>query len=65
MIVRQMLDMVGRPYIEPQPHRDAMRKAFKDYKRMIDTTWYHPKNIYAAAQTNAGQRLIRFSIGLL
>ena len=65
MIVRQMLDMVGRPNIQPQAHRDAMRKAFKGYKQMIDNTWYHPKNLYSAAQTNAGQRLIKFTIGLL
>lgn len=65
MIGRTMLDMVGRPYIQPQPHRDAMRKAFKDYKRMIDTTWYNPKNLYAAVQTRSGQRLIKFTIGLL
>ena len=65
MITRTMLDMVGRPYIQPQPYRDIMRKAFKVYKRYNDSLWYNPKNLYATAKTPAGQRVIKFGIGLL
>lgn len=67
MIRLEMSDMVGTFNVRRKSNRFNKKQinAMKQWNRYIESSWYHPKNLYKAYKTPAGKKIVRYGLGLL
>ena len=61
MIILQMSDMVGTFNVHHEDKRFNQKQlnAMKQWNKFVESSWYHPKNLYKAYKSPAGKILIR------
>ena len=66
MIRLEMPDMVGTFNVQRKSNRFNKKQinAMKQWNRYIESSWYHPKNLYKAYKTPAGKAIVRYGLRL-
>tara|TARA_B100000459_G_C8593577_1_gene208835 strand:+ start:421 stop:624 length:204 start_codon:yes stop_codon:yes gene_type:complete len=67
MIRLEISDMIGTFNVHQEDKRFNQKQinAMKEWNRVIESSWYHPKNIYKAYNTPTGKAIVRYGLRLL